>query len=155
MRRRKEPDSGVGPHTAGAADQEGAVVERWFGHLDNKTIRRGVFLSVADLQAAIDTFVTVWNLDPKPFVWTATVESNRKSSLPAAAPWSPRVLHADQRVVAEHGRALLSRSNPESNPPRCISRRRRVDHGDRRVVHRPSQQQSQTIHLDREGHRHI
>ena len=75
VRRRKEPDSGVGPHTAGAADQEGAVVERWFGHLDNKTIRRGVFLSVADLQAAIDTFVTVWNQDPKPFVWTATVES--------------------------------------------------------------------------------
>src|SRR6185503_12294288 len=51
------------------------LVERWFGHLDNKAIRRGVFLSVADLQASIQSFLTVWNQDPKPFVWTATVES--------------------------------------------------------------------------------
>ena len=27
------------------------LVERWFGHLDNKAIKRGVFLSVEDLQA--------------------------------------------------------------------------------------------------------
>jgi hypothetical protein len=51
------------------------LVERWFGHLDNKAIRRGVFLSVADLKASIDAFLTDWNQDPKPFVWTATVES--------------------------------------------------------------------------------
>ena len=30
------------------------LVERWFGHLDNKAIRRGVFLSVADLRASIE-----------------------------------------------------------------------------------------------------
>src|SRR5438105_12923096 len=36
------------------------LVERWFGHLDNKAIRRGVFLSVADLQASIATFLKVW-----------------------------------------------------------------------------------------------
>jgi transposase len=51
------------------------LVERWFGHLDQKAIRRGVFRSVEDLQAAIDAFLTAWNKDPKPFVWTATVES--------------------------------------------------------------------------------
>jgi len=51
------------------------LVERWFGRLDNKAIRRGVFLSVADLQASIEAFLTAWNQDPKPFVWTATVES--------------------------------------------------------------------------------
>jgi len=51
------------------------LVERWFGHLDNKAIRRGVFLSVADLQASIEAFLTIWNQDPKPFVWTDTVES--------------------------------------------------------------------------------
>ena len=51
------------------------LVERWFGHLDNKAIKRGVFRSVADLQSSIDAFLTVWNQDPKPFVWTATVES--------------------------------------------------------------------------------
>ena len=51
------------------------LVERWFGHLDNKAIRRGVFRSVADLQASIAAFLKAWNDDPQPFVWTATVES--------------------------------------------------------------------------------
>src|ERR1700732_2015431 len=51
------------------------LVERWFGPLDNKAIRRGAFLSVADLQASIETFLKAWNKNPKPFVWTATVES--------------------------------------------------------------------------------
>jgi transposase len=51
------------------------LVERWFGHLDNKAIKRGVFLSVADLQASIAAFLNTWNASPQPFVWTATVES--------------------------------------------------------------------------------
>jgi len=51
------------------------LVERWFGELDDKAIRRGVFRSVDDLKTAIEAFLTVWNKDPKPFVWTATVES--------------------------------------------------------------------------------
>ena len=51
------------------------LVERWFGVLDDKAIRRGVFRSVADLKVAIDEFLTAWNKNPKPFVWTATVES--------------------------------------------------------------------------------
>jgi hypothetical protein len=51
------------------------LVERWFGVLDDKAIRRGVFRSVADLNMAIDEFLTAWNKNPKPFVWTATVES--------------------------------------------------------------------------------
>ena len=51
------------------------LVERWFGELDSKAIRRGVFRSVEELKASIDAFLTVWNNDPKPFVWTATVES--------------------------------------------------------------------------------
>jgi len=52
------------------------LVERWFGHLDNKAIRRGVFLSVADLKASIEAFLKAWNQDPKPFVWTATAYSS-------------------------------------------------------------------------------
>ena len=51
------------------------LVERWFGVLDDKAMRRGVFRSVADLKVAIDEFLTAWNKNPKPFVWTATVES--------------------------------------------------------------------------------
>jgi hypothetical protein len=48
---------------------------RWFGDLTGKRIRRGVFVSVADLQEAIAEFLAAWNTDPKPLVWTATVDS--------------------------------------------------------------------------------
>ena len=50
------------------------LVERWFEELSEKAIRRGSFVSVADLQAAIDGFLEAWNEQPKPFVWTAKVE---------------------------------------------------------------------------------
>ena len=58
------------------------LVERWFGHLDNKAIKRGVFLSVEDLQASIAAFLAAWNESPKPFVWTATVESIQEKLTP-------------------------------------------------------------------------
>lgn len=51
------------------------LVERWFGQLTNKRIRRGSFASVADLKHAIDQFLAAWNENPKPFVWKATVDS--------------------------------------------------------------------------------
>ena len=50
------------------------LVERWFAELTRKALRRGVFLSVSDLQAAIEAFLAAWNSDPKPFVWTAKLE---------------------------------------------------------------------------------
>ena len=49
------------------------MVERWFRELSEQAIRRGSFVSVPDLQQAIDEFMQAWNQDPKPFVWTATV----------------------------------------------------------------------------------
>ncbi len=51
------------------------LIERWFGELTSKRIRRDSFLSVDDLIAAINEFLAVWNENPKPFIWTATVES--------------------------------------------------------------------------------
>jgi len=51
------------------------LIERWFAELTNKQIRRGSFFSVADLITAINEFLSAWNQDPKPFVWTATVDS--------------------------------------------------------------------------------
>lgn len=51
------------------------LVERWFGELTGKRIRRGTFISVDDLIASIDDYLGSWNEDPKPFIWTATVES--------------------------------------------------------------------------------
>ena len=49
-------------------------VERWFGELTQKAVRRGAFVSVAELQEAIEQFLQAWNEAPRPFVWTATVE---------------------------------------------------------------------------------
>src|SRR5271170_6223482 len=51
------------------------LVERWFGELTSKCVRRGSFFSVPDLRQAIEEFLQAWNEAPKPFVWTATVES--------------------------------------------------------------------------------
>jgi transposase len=51
------------------------LVERWFRELTTKRVRRGSFGSVEDLKTAIADFLETWNEKPKPFVWTATVES--------------------------------------------------------------------------------
>ena len=50
-------------------------VERWFGHITQKAIRRASFSSVTDLRRQIERFVDHWNQHPKPFVWTATADS--------------------------------------------------------------------------------
>ena len=50
------------------------LVERWFAELSQKAVRRGVFHSVQDLEAAIHAFTVAWNANPAPFVWTASVE---------------------------------------------------------------------------------
>lgn len=47
------------------------MVERFFRDLTDKRIRRGVFRSVSELNAAIDDYLVVHNQDPKPFIWTA------------------------------------------------------------------------------------
>jgi transposase len=50
------------------------LVERWFAELTNKRIRRGVFRSVKELEAAIQEYIAVHNENPKPFVWTRTAD---------------------------------------------------------------------------------
>lgn len=50
------------------------LVERFFGALTERRLRRGVFRSVAALEAAIRDYLDKHNQDPKPFVWTATAE---------------------------------------------------------------------------------
>ncbi len=47
------------------------AVEGFFAKLSKKRLKRGVFHSVVDLQAAINRFVAEQNANPKPFVWTA------------------------------------------------------------------------------------
>ena len=48
------------------------LVERFFGLITDDAIRRGVFHSVAELNAAIEAYLEQHNAEPKPFVWTAT-----------------------------------------------------------------------------------
>jgi transposase len=50
------------------------LVERWFGEITRKRIRRGVFKSVPELIAAIEEYIRCHNEDPKPFVWTKRAE---------------------------------------------------------------------------------
>src|SRR6202030_836911 len=51
------------------------LIERWFAELTNKRIRRDSFFSLDELVAAINDFLATWNENPRPFVWTATVDS--------------------------------------------------------------------------------
>jgi len=46
------------------------MVERFFRDLTTERLRRGVFTSVPELQAAINDYVAHHNTDPKPFIWT-------------------------------------------------------------------------------------
>ncbi len=50
------------------------LVERWFGLLTEKQLRRGVHQSSGELEAAIYRYLDVTNEDPKPFVWTKTAD---------------------------------------------------------------------------------
>ena len=49
-------------------------VERWFGLITQRAIRRGSFDSVADLRRRIEQFAIHWNQHAKPFAWTATAK---------------------------------------------------------------------------------
>ena len=51
------------------------LVERFFAEITHNRIRRGVFKSVAELEAAIDSYLARRNQDPCPFTWTASVET--------------------------------------------------------------------------------
>jgi len=63
------------PHIVPTSSSWLNLVERRFGELTAKAVRRGSFASVADLETAIAQFLEARNKNPNPFVWTATVES--------------------------------------------------------------------------------
>ena len=47
------------------------AVEGFFAKLTSQRLKRGVFVSVVDLQETINRFVVEHNAEPKPFIWTA------------------------------------------------------------------------------------
>jgi transposase len=49
-------------------------VERFFGLITDKLIRRGVHTSVQALEADIREWIKTWNENPRPFTWTKTAD---------------------------------------------------------------------------------
>src|SRR6516162_4944540 len=49
-------------------------VERWFGLLTDKLIRRGAHTSVQALEADITGWIETWNENPRAFTWTKTAD---------------------------------------------------------------------------------
>ena len=43
--------------------------------MTRQRIHRGVFRSIADLQAAVNAYLAEHNANPKPFVWTKSAEA--------------------------------------------------------------------------------
>ena len=50
------------------------LVERFFGLLTEKQLRRGIYTSVTELEVAIMRFIESHNANKKPFVWTKSAE---------------------------------------------------------------------------------
>ena len=61
------------------------AVEGFFSKLTRQRLKRGVFRSIVDLQAAINRYLNEHNGDPKPFVWTKPADDilARLNRLPA------------------------------------------------------------------------
>jgi transposase len=50
------------------------LVERWFGELTTKKLRRGAHRSVRELNTDIRDWIETWNQDPRPYVGTKTAD---------------------------------------------------------------------------------
>jgi transposase len=50
------------------------LVERWFGELTARKLKRGVHRSVRELNNDIRAWLDHWNENPRPYVWTKTAD---------------------------------------------------------------------------------
>jgi len=50
------------------------MVERWFGELTTKKIKRGAHTSVKALEKDIRDWIKTWNDNPRPYVWVKTAD---------------------------------------------------------------------------------
>lgn len=55
------------------------LVERWFGELTGKLLRRGAHPTVRALNADIRAWIADWNENPRPYVWTKPAEQTLQS----------------------------------------------------------------------------
>jgi len=61
-------------------------VEIWFGILQAKRIKRGVFVSVKELIQKIETFISHYNENAKPFKWAKTSQEILVKAVPNICP---------------------------------------------------------------------
>lgn len=50
------------------------LVERWFGLLSQRQIKRGTHRSTLELERAIRQYLDIYNQAPKPFIWSKTAD---------------------------------------------------------------------------------
>ncbi len=50
------------------------MVERWFGELTTKKIKRGAHTNVQNLERDIRDWIVLWNDNPRPYVWVKTAD---------------------------------------------------------------------------------
>jgi hypothetical protein len=65
------------------------AVENFVSKMTRQRIRRSVFHSIADLQAAINAYLAEPNASPKPFAWTQSAEAimAKLDRLPVTSVW--------------------------------------------------------------------
>ena len=72
------------------------AVEGFFSALTRRRLRRGVFCSIVELQAAIHRYIEEHNDDPAPFAWTTTAgrifEPVRSLNCQSISTTSPRLI---------------------------------------------------------------
>src|ERR1700686_3894557 len=93
--------------------------ERLFAEMTRQQIRRGVFKSVAELQAAIETWFTERNAKPKPFKWTAkahTILEKNARARRALEEAVSGVSNEKVRTLAGFSRAMSRPSRRSSQP---------------------------------------
>jgi hypothetical protein len=82
------------------------MVERFFRDITVNRLRRGVFISVPELVAAIDEYIAHHNTKPKPFIWTKS-----------AADILQKVIRANSRLSSKQN-ATLHYASPRQSRSR-------------------------------------
>src|SRR5258708_37864501 len=96
-----------------------AWVEDGLASLTKRRLKRGVFVSVVDRQAAINRFVVEHNTRPKPFTWTADPDK-----IIRAVSRGHQVLDSIHLVVVGIPSFDNGRFDAGSNVPNPVRRRR-------------------------------
>ena len=79
--------------------QRDDLVERWFSELTTKNLRRGTHRTVRELNTGIRAWISAWNDNPRPYVWTKTADQ----ILDSIARYCTRINAHDTRIADRLG----------------------------------------------------